>query len=360
MPALIMGGILGGSALMAGGSVAGGLLGQAPFSMGDQILPSLNPANNLELAATNFDALNQLGFGDIANLPSPSQQLVSQIQGLSIDEKTKRRGLIALQQALAGEEPDFKLAPFLDAVLTRVGVSRDDLGTLMDRDTQFREQQAALGDLSGIQTETVLERARAARAASQLLGGAASAATGGELSSLQQRIRDSLSRNLDDAEERALLQGRFGGFNPSETLEGIADARGELDLRAIEQSLLLASGLTQGLNGGLGAAQNSAQLSTGANQGALGIAAQQAQAANQLQQMNAINNADSLANGVAGGLGTIGNSLSTLGVMGGMGMLSSRAPAAGGAGNYIGGGTADQRINSMFSSQGFANAGFRP
>jgi len=326
----IAGAILGGGALMAGGSVAGGFLGQPGYSSGDQILPQFDPNTNLTNAAANFDAMNMLGFGDIASLPSPTQRLVGQIQALQLDEKTKRRGLLGLSQLFEGGQITPQLEPFVDAVISRVGVSRDDLGTLMERDASFRQQQQDLQELSGIQTDTVMERARAAQAASQLLGSAASAATGGELTALQRQIRGSLERNLADAEERALLQGRFGGFNPSETLEGIADARGELDLRAIEQSLLLASGLTQGLGGGLGFAQNAQANSNNANLGAAGIAAQQSAAANALQAQVNSESATSLANGIGGGIAQFGNSLSSLGVLYGTGTLGSTAPATGG------------------------------
>jgi len=325
----IAGAILGGGALMAGGSVAGGFLGQESYSTGDQILPQFDPNTNLTNAAANFDAMNLLGFGDIAGLPSPTQRLVGQIQALQLDEKTKRRGLLGLSQMFDGGEVTPQLEPFVDAVISRVGLSRGDLGTLMERDTAFKQQQESLQELTGIQTDTVMERARAAQAASQLLGSAASAATGQGLTPLQQQIRDSLSRNIDDAEERALLQGRFGGFNPSETLEGLADARGELDLRSIEQSLMLASGLTQGLGGGLGFAQNAQANSNNVNLGAAGIAAQQSQAANALQAQINSNNATAMANGVGGGIAQFGNSLASLGVLGAVEeMLGSRAPAA--------------------------------
>lgn len=318
----MMAAMLGGSLLSAGGSVAGGLLGQTSYSSGDRVNVNSDTRNDLLMQASVFDAANQLGFGDINNVPSPFEQLVDRIQSLPLDEKIKRRGLLSLRDVFDGNEP--QLPEYLDAILSRVGIGMSDLDALKERQVQFREQQAALGELSGINETTILNRARTAATASDLLAGAATAASGGQLSSVQQNIRDQLSRQVDRSEEQALLQGRLGGFNPAQALEGFADIRGGLDLRAIEQSLMLASGLTGGLNAGLGAAQSVAGTQSNASLGSLGIAANQAQAANQLQAETNMSNSTSLANGVSGAFGALGNAVTTSGILGAM------SPAAGG------------------------------
>lgn len=322
----------GGSLLSAGANVAGGLLSQQSFSQGDQTFAAYNPALDPVLAASTFDSLSSIGFSDPGAIPSPSQRIVGQIQALPLDEKTKRRGLRAFMQAMRGDE--VTLPRFLESVLQRVGIDANNLDDLRRRDEEFANQQAALSEISGINTDTVMERARASQAAAQLLGGAAQAATGGALTPIQQQIRGRLERNLDDAEEQALLRGQFGGFNPAAALEGFADLRGELDLKAIEQSLLLASGITQTFNQGGSAAQNAAQMNTQANTGALGIAASQAQAANQLQAQVNANNAASLGNGVAGAINAFAQPLTTFGTLGALDSLRNQGSLSPAVANY--------------------------
>ncbi|GEM_PF-4567807 len=332
---LILGGLL-----SAGGPIAGGLLSQEKAEPGSRILPTVDPLLDLGLQSTNFDALNGLGFGDIFSLPSPSRQLVGQIHTLPIDEKTKRRGLVGLQQFFSGEEVQPVFEPFIDAVLSRVGITRSDLDGIAQRDADFKRQQEELSSLSGINTSTVLERARTAQAAAQILGGAAKAASGGELSPIQQDIRDRLERDINAIEERSLLQAQHGGFNPALALEGTNNMRADLDLKSIEQSLLLASGLSGGLGSGLNSALASSGQLSNASLGALGIAANQANAANALNAQINSNNATSLGNGAAGAFGSLGSSLTTVGLLNRFGS-GGTAPASGGQsfGTGFGGGT---------------------
>ena len=360
--------VLGLSAL-AGGSIAGAELGQASSSQGDLTLASSDPRNNLELAASNFDAFNQLGFGDINNIPSPFQRLVDQINSLPLDEKTKRRGLIALQRFMdVGVRPDLierknfgdakTFDKYLGAVLSRVGMTFSDLDVLMERQDAFKEHIAGLQDLAGINADTLRNRARAGQTSSQLIGEAADIASrgqGGEAFNKRlATIRGQIDRSIDQSEERTLLQGQFGGFNPSAGLEGIANLRADSELRAFEQSLMqslsFASGITGALNSGLNAAQNSATLSVGANQGALTTAANQANAANQLMANLAINNSDSRAAGYSGALGAIGQGITIASI------LNSRDTGTTSPGFSDGGGF-NPNISSGFTSSALAGRG---
>jgi len=347
--------VLGVSAL-AGGSIAGAELGQASSSQGDLTLASSDPRNNLELAASNFDAFNQLGFGDINNIPSPFQRLVDQINSLPLDEKTKRRGLISLQRFMDGDAKKF--GKYLGAVLSRVGMTFSDLDVLMERQDAFKEQIAGLQDLAGINADTLRNRARAGQTSSQLIGEAADIASrgqGGEAFNKRlATIRGQIDRSIDQSEERTLLQGQFGGFNPSAGLEGIANLRADSELRAFEQSLMqslsFASGITGALNSGLNAAQNSATLSAGANQGALTTAANQANAANQLQGNLAINNSDSRAAGYSGALGAIGQGIQVGSILN---SLDTGATSPG----FSDGGGFNPNISSGFTSSALAGRG---
>lgn len=292
------------AALLAGGSIAASELSRASNSNANNVIPTTNTRFDLANMATQFDALNQLGFGDISSIPSPSQRLVDQINGLAIDEKIKRRGLLGLQDLLAGRAPRFK--DITDDVLARVGLSPESVAGLREQDESFKLQQESLADLSGINTSTVLERARSAEAASQLIGSASRFAAGGDLSPLQKSLKQRNTRFLDDAEEQALLRGQFGGFNPASALEGINDQRIDQDLLAIEQSLQLANGITGALGGGLASAQNSANTSLNANLGALGIAANQSAAANQINAQIELANSQLRQSGIQNAFNVLG------------------------------------------------------
>lgn len=87
--AAILGGLLGG-----GGQVAGGLLGGAS---GGQAATSLfNPSLDLALQASQFAALDPLGFGSVSSLPGPRQQLINQFNASGIQRKTREKAVGAL------------------------------------------------------------------------------------------------------------------------------------------------------------------------------------------------------------------------------------------------------------------------
>lgn len=317
--------LLAGGLFSGGGSIAGGLLGQQSNSSANNILPTSDPQNNLALQSSLFDALNQIGFGDINTIPDPGARLTNQINALAIDEKTKRRGLTGLRQALNGRPITRKQD--LRAVLSRVGLSMKDLPSILEQNEQFNAQQAGLSDLAGINSSTVLNRAKAAENAATLLNSASQFGTTGATSAAQRGFRDQIDRNLDDQEEQLLLQAQFGGFNPSAGLEGLQRLRGDADLTAMLQAIQSAGAITQALNLGLGANQTGAGQSIQADQGALSIAAQQANAANAIRSNIDQNNATSLANGVSGAFGAFGNALAGAGLVSALGGTGATAPA---------------------------------
>lgn len=309
--------------ISAAGNVAGGFLGaQGGISPGEMIIPSFDAQGDLGLAAQQYDALNQLGFGDVNAVPGPLAQLVNRINGMSIDEKTKRRALRSLGDIAAGRSES--MPGRLTQILNRLGLTRSDVSSVVERDNKFREQQRQLSDRLGVlNQDTVLNRAQAAASASQLLGEAGQYATGGQPSNFQQSLLNRLNRNIDNQEQAYLLRAQYGGFNPAYGIEQFQNARQDSELTALTQAVQAATALTSGLSGGLQAAQSSAGLNSGATMNALQIAAQQAQAANALNNAASINRADSLANGVAGGANALAGGFMSAGILG----QKSAAPA---------------------------------
>lgn len=308
--------------ISAAGNVAGGFLGSlGGISQGDMIIPSFNAAGDIGLAGQQFDALNQIGFGNVAQVPGPLEQLVNRISGLSIDEKTKRRALGALREM--ADNKSVRNPGRLTQALTRLGLNESDVNDILAQDAQFRQQRNSLAERLGVMNQdTVLNRAKAAAAASQLLGEAGQYATGGQPSNFQQSILNRLNRNIDDQEQAYLLRAQYGGFNPAFGIEQFQRARQDSELTALTQAVQAATALTGGLSGGLQAAQAGAGMSSGASMNALQIAAQQAQAANALAQQSSINKYDSLANGVAGGANALAGGFMSAG------LLSQPKPAA--------------------------------
>lgn len=301
--------------ISAAGNLAGGFLGaQGGLSPGEMIIPSFDVQGDPGLAAQQYDALNQLGFGNVNSVPGPLAQLVNRINGMSLDEKTKRRALVSLADIAAGRSES--RPGRLTQVLSRLGMTREDVYSIVQQDAQFRDQQAKLAERLGVMNQdTVLNRARAASAASQLLGEAGQYATGGQPSNFQQSLLNRLNRNIDEQEQAYLLRAQYGGFNPAFGLERFQQARQDSELTALTQAVQAAAALTGGLNQGLQAAQTSAGLNSGASMNALQIAAQQAQAANALAQQTSINRADSLANGVAGAANALGGGFLSAGIL---------------------------------------------
>lgn len=404
----VLAGILG-----AGGSIAGGVLGsQGGVKPSDMIQPSYNPALDYALQVAQYDALNQLGFGNLSNIPNPMQQLTGQINAANVDNKTKRRALVALQNisqdptliedpygtnftrdevfnanktqtpfgrvmvrgkegtwlsknkrmaaggavggiaggaaaagagAGAGAAGGSYIGPVgaiggaiigsliglsakgdteptgmpvqnigrLNQALQAVGLNLDDIKAKLAEKVAFDKRMAALksAGLDELGTQTIINRAKASANAASLLGDAGRFATGGDPSEFQSGILDRLNRNYNDQETALMLQAQFGGFNPSAGLESLRRMRGDSELTALTQAVQAANAISAGLSGGNQLAQSAAGLGTNAGINSLGIAAQQAAAANRLAQGTSINRADSLANGVAGGLSGLGNTL---------------------------------------------------
>lgn len=314
----------------AAANLAGGFLAQTPDNPGGQIIPFYDPSLNAALQAAQFDALNQIGFGNIDAIPSPLSQIINRITALPIENRLKRRAIRGLQEYIAGKE--IKRGDALNETLTQLGMNRDSLPSLKRQQEQFDQQMGKLSGLSGMNTDTILSRASAAKNAADLIGAAGTFATGGTPSDFQASLRDRLSRNIDKQEEQLMLRAQFGGFNPALGLEKIADQRLELDLKTIEQSLMAASGISGALNMGLAASQNAAGASSAAQANALGLAAQQANAANALNAQRAQDNALSLANGVGGAIAAIGKS-SYGNILGSNYTSGTTAPASWGPGS---------------------------
>lgn len=320
--------------LGAAGQIAGGFLGaQGGLKAGDIIMPTFNTANSLGLQSSEYDALNLLGFGDIANIPSPLQQLIGQIEALPIDNKTKRRGLNGIVTMMHGKPIDNVRKIETKAVLKRLGMLPKDLPSLIQRNQEFESRMTQLKkQLSPLQDETILNRAQTAQAASQLLGDAGRFTQGAPASSYQTAIMDMLNRNINDQEEQLMLRAQFGGFNPAAGLEGIGRMRQDTEMTALQQAIAAATALTAGLNAGNTQAQQASGLTANATLNSMGIAAQQAQAANQLAQQSSINKWDSIANGVSGASNMLG-AAGILGMMGGGSSAPSTFGQMGGPGS---------------------------
>ncbi len=303
-----------GGLLSAGGSIAGGLLSDPADNPGSQILPSLNPANNLALQGATLDSLGQIGFADASILQQagPLNRVIAQIQALPLDEKTKRRALISIQDVAAGRGP--RRPTELAAALSRVGLASGDIAGLAEQQIEFDNQlEQSLGDIGPFQADVIRNRLQA----NASVADAARALSGGEDSALQSRFREQFLRNrendLSEFEDNLLLRSQFGGFNPAAGLEEVARIRSntglEAELASLQQALSAATGVSALLNQGTSAAQSAAGLSSNANEGALSIAAQQAAAANRINAQNSQIGAQGLANGITGAGNALASSL---------------------------------------------------
>lgn len=94
MAAAIIGPILGAAGQIGGGALAGK---GSQVNPSDLISSTYNPALDYALQAANYDALNQIGFGMLGSIPDPFEQIAGRINAASVDNKTKRRALNALQ-----------------------------------------------------------------------------------------------------------------------------------------------------------------------------------------------------------------------------------------------------------------------
>lgn len=346
-----------GAGAQSAGSLAGGFLGgQGGLNPSEMIMTTFNSANDLGLQSSQFDALNQIGFGDIANVPNPLQQLLNRVEALPIDNKAKRRAINGIVRTFSGDADRVRQKE-TNAVLRRLGITPAELPALMERNAAFQTRQRELQErMAPLQDQTILNRAQAAQSASQLLGDAGRFASGGPASDFQTRIMDSLNRGINDQEEALMLRAQFGGFNPAAGLEGIQRMRQDSEITALQQAIQAATALTAGLNAGNAQAQQSAGLNSNAALNALGIASQQAMAANQLAQQASINRADSMANGISGAMGSLGQAAMLPGLFGMMNQQPQQSPMSSSFGTFGGpGSTANQ-----YSTMAARTPGFNP
>ena len=339
MSGLIAGAILGGSALAAGGSLGAGFAGRPQDNPGNRVAASLIPGSDFATQLAVYDAARQLGLGDpnILRSARPSLEVFNAVQSLPIDEKSKRRALLGIEQAMNGQQPDYYEST--RDVLARAGYSINDLADYAERDRQFNEMIDSID--TDLDRQTFDNRQQATANLAELANLFSSGGFRG--SDVFDTIRNQMvaenERDLDNLETRTQLQAQFGGYNPGARLQGIDQERGLLGgrstLQALEQSLLVAAGAQNLLTPGTQAIQGAAQLSNNERIGALGIAAQQANAANSLATQRSIEGATSLANGIGGAAQILGNTVGNLGVLYGTGAFDtgSTAPGTGGS-NY--------------------------
>lgn len=332
MGAAILGGLIGALGQLGGGALAS----QQQLSPGQQITTNYDPRFDVLNQAQQFGILNQLGFGNALRTVSPYEELVGRINQLPVDDKTKRRALAYLEfrnNQATGQSPGIgsegaRTTPtnsFNGESLTeenlrgsdtynrwklvqsRLGLTESDLQDLFAQNAAYKKQQKELSDagLSGIQTQTVLDRARAAASSASLLGGAASLADTGRYDNpaiAELKRQDDIAQQR--AQEKLGVMAAFGGINPANLFKTMTQSSLDQNARLLERALGISSALSSNLMGATGASPGD---SGGTN--AASIAAQQANALNQLRAGIADNKGTSLGNGVAGGLGTIGQGL---------------------------------------------------
>lgn len=87
-----------GPILGAAGQIGGGLVSaNGTPKPSDMVSSYYNPQMDYALQAAQFDALNQIGWGNLGNIPDPFQQIAGQLQNVPLDAKTRRRAMVALQ-----------------------------------------------------------------------------------------------------------------------------------------------------------------------------------------------------------------------------------------------------------------------
>lgn len=353
----IIAGLLG-----AGGSVAGGALGaQGGGRASDAVSSYYNTSLDYASQASIYDALNQIGFGNVNNIPSPYQQLIGQLEGIPLDAKTRRRAISTLNNIrsdmslytdpegrnltpeqldilrnggrLPGRLNDYptrkllnpsEFDPYyaqhgnptqglgrLEQALGAAGLSLQDMQKTFSQQKQFDDQIERLraAGLGQMNEESIINRARANAAANSLLGDAGRFATGADPTEFQTGLLDRINQNINEQEQQYLLRAQFGGFNPGQGMRDFQNMRQDSDITGLTQAVQAASALLGGLQGGAQVSQQAAQQSSGSALGALGIAANQAMAANQLGQNASINRADSYANGASGAANSLSQSL---------------------------------------------------
>lgn len=350
----IISGLLG-----AAGQIGGGLLSAQGQKVreSDVISSNYNPALDYAMQAAQYDALNQIGWGNLNSIPGPIQQLIGQLQSAPMDMKTRRRATTALLnlqqdpallQDLKGDNfSSAQLtnalkngAPFgrslqrggsgvasidgldinaslpvknigrLNTALTSAGLSLSDIQKKIKEQQEFEAKIQRFKDagLPQLAEQMVIDRARTGSAASGIAAAGADFARTGDPNAnpLFQQLQAQDQRNLNRFSTRAGLQANFGGISQAAAQKQISDAELDQNLRVLQNALatsgLLQSTLTPGTQAAQG--QSSGQLN------AAQIAANQAMAANSLRQQGGANRADSIGNAIGSATSTLGTSLS--------------------------------------------------
>lgn len=361
-----------GELIGAGGQLAGGIIAsKGGLHNGDIVNPVFDPNLSLAYQASQMNALNGLGFGDINSLPNPVQQLMGRIQAASIDEKTKRRALVALQgiQSGVGGGTDFNSA-FADTknpgrlrqVMSRLGLTDADISGTFDRNSAFNRQIKTLNDagMGGLNTDTILSRYRASNDAAQMIGNASQYAQTGQANGILGSFLNQDNRQLDRLGTKFGLMANFGGMSQASAQKQITDAQLDQQLRVLQQALGFSSGIQAALNPATAAAGSGAANSANAAQ----IAAQQAQAANSLRNSASLDRSTSLGNAISGAAGSVGsgvsNAINIAGMLlgnnyaGNTGLFGGGASTVNGFGNAAAGagGYAAPTINAAASGEG--------
>lgn len=352
-----------GSLLSAGGQVAGGIIGQqGQMKPSDATTSYYNPALDYAFRASEYDRLNQLGWGDINMVPTPIQRLIGQFQNVPMDVKSRRRAIDALNNIR--ENPSFLTDPTgqnltpeemetlkrtgslpgrfkynedfdfmtgsprdregiinnrgvpikglgrLEQALGGAGLNFKDLVDVFDQQRQYDAQIAKLKEagIGQMNTDAILGRYKAASEAAKLAGGAAdfirsgNASTDPTMSLLKQQDDYSMAQ----AQEKLGLMANFGGMNQASVMSALANMQNTQNPRLVERALTLSGALGGSLAGGVAANANAGNAGMNSAQ----LAAQQASALNSLRASTSDARATSLANGIASGAGAIGSDLS--------------------------------------------------
>jgi len=342
-----------GSAGGAGGQIAGGLLtsGMGPKAR-DMVNPVYDPALDPLNQGANFNIMSGLGFGNINTMPSVVQQLIGRMQGASIDEKTKRRAERSIsdiekvyqrlssrpggenRQGTAFEEAfnRAKNTGRLEQTMTRLGLSKQDLERQFADNLNYQADMQKLRDagLDRVNMDTVTSRYNAANDASQLIGQASRFGQTGEAGGVIQSLLGRDDRQLNKLRDRAEMLYNFGVQPPGAMFEEVSDATLDQNLRVLEQAL----GISGSIQAALGGYTSAASGQQAGSLNAATIAANQAQAANQLRQQMQQSKADSIGNAIGAASSSLGSGISNMGMM--SSMFGGGSPSTAGPQNSLG------------------------
>lgn len=349
----IISGLLG-----AAGQIGGGLLSAEGQKVreSDIISSNYNPSLDYAMQAAQYDALNQIGWGNLNSIPGPVQQLIGQLQSAPMDAKTRRRAttaLLNLQQdpallqdlkgdsfssaelsaaakngapfgrvlKLGGSNSAFvdgvrinasmpvKNVGRLNTALTSAGLTLNDIQKKLQEQKDFEAKIQRFKDagLPQLAEQMVIDRARTGAAASGIAAAGADFARTGDpnVNPFFQQLQAQDQRNLDRFSTRAGLQANFGGISQAAAQKQISDAELDQNLRVLQNALATSGLLQSTLTPGTAAVQGQSSGQLNAAQ----IAAQQAMAANSLRQQGGANQADSIGNAIGSATSTLGSSL---------------------------------------------------